>query len=259
MEDTAITERAAEPVETSKPAKKQRIEIIDAARGLAITLMVIHHLFWDLYYYFDAPWWIYSNPVFNVLQTFFVSLFIFVSGISSRFSKDNIGRGAIVFVIGVAISYVTVRIINTPIYFGILNVLGTFMMFYGISRKLWDKIPGKTAIILYISLIVLSALARTYLSPTSSIPAVRDLLSVLGWRQFDYISYDYQTILPGIFIFLLGTRIGEYIKDGKFPKWFYEAKFPFFPFVGRHALVIYVLHQPVLYAIVMALLYLQGS
>ena len=230
--------------------KKKRIELIDALRGFAISLMVIHHALYNSAAFLDAPWWIYNNPVFVVLQAFFVGVFIIISGVSSRFSRGNIERGSIVFVIAMVITYVTVRM-EMPIYFGILHLLGFLMIFYGLTRKLWDNIPRKIAPFIYITLISASILARIFLSPRSDNPVLSDLFSVLGWYQPGFVNFDKQVILPWIFVFLFGTWAGEYIREGRFPKWFYEKTFPFFPFVGRNALLIYVLHQPILFGITM--------
>ena len=230
--------------------KKSRIEIIDALRGIAVTLMVIHHALYNMAAFLGAPWWFYKNPVFDVLQAIFIGLFIVISGVSSRFSHGNIERGSIVIVIAVIITYVTYRM-DMPITFGILHLLGLLMIFYGLTRKLWDKIPDKIAPGLYVLLIILSVLARIYLSPSSDNLVLRDILSVLGWRQPGFISFDYQTVLPWIFVFLFGTWTGEFIRSGKFPVWFYGIKMPFFPLIGRSALLVYILHQPVLYGITM--------
>lgn len=242
---------------TCNEDKKKRIEIIDALRGFAVLLMVLHHALYNMAAFLDAPWWFYRNPVFDFLQVLFIGLFIIISGVSSRFSRGNVERGAIVIVIAVIITYVTVRM-DMPIYFGILHLLGFLMMFYGLTRRLLDKIPGKVAAFIYIILIIAGAVARVVFSPSSDNAVLHDLLSILGWRQPGFISYDYQPILPWIFVFLLGTLIGKYIRDGKFPAWFYEVKVPFFSTIGRNALLIYVLHQPVLYGITMGVLYLTG-
>ena len=231
---------------------KKRIELIDAMRGFAVTLMVIHHALYNCAAFLGAPWWLYRNPVFNVLQALFVGLFISVSGVSSRFSRGNIERGSIVLVIAIIITYVTNRM-GMPIYFGILHLLGTFMVFYGLTYKFWDKIPTNTAPFIYIALILAGAMARVFFSPASENIVIRDLLSVLGWRQPGFVNYDYQVIIPWIFVFLFGTWAGQLIRDGKFPRWFYETKVPFFPLVGRNALLIYVLHQPLLYGITMGI------
>jgi len=237
--------------------KKKRIEIIDALRGFAVLLMVIHHALYNMAAFLGAPWWFYKNPFFDVLQIFFIGLFVMISGVSSRFSRGNVERGAIVIVIAVIITYVTVQM-GMPIYFGILHLLGFLMIFYGLTRKLWDKIPGKVAPCIYIALIIGSALARSHFSPSPENPVLRDLVSVLGWRQPGFVSFDYQPVLPWIFVFLFGTWVGIYILEGKFPAWFYNIKVPVFPFIGRNALLIYILHQPVLYGITMGYLYLRG-
>jgi len=234
--------------------KKKRIEIIDGLRGFAITLMVVHHVMYNAAVFFDAPWWVYSNPVINVLQAFFTGLFIIISGVSSRFSRGNVERGSIVIVIAIVITYITVRM-DMPIYFGILHLLGLFMIFYGLTRKLWDNISGKIAPFIYILLLAASILARIYLSPTSDNPVLKDILSVLGWYQKGFVNFDKQVILPWIFIFLLGTWIGKYIQEGRFPARFYKIRVPFFAFVGRYGLLIYVLHQPVLLGIMMGIAY----
>ena len=230
--------------------KKKRIDIIDALRGFAVLMMVIHHAFYNAAAFLGAPWWLYKNPVFNILQMLFIGVFIIVSGVSSRFSRGNIERGSLVIVIAVIITFVTVHM-EMPIYFGILHLLGTLMIFYGLTHKLLDKIPRNIAPIIYIVLIIASALARAFLSPSSDNAVIKDLLSVLGWRQPGFVSYDYQPILPWIFVFLLGTWVGQYIREGKFPAWFYDKKVPFFPVVGRNALLIYIVHQPVLYGVTM--------
>ena len=234
--------------------KKKRIEIIDALRGLSVVLMVIHHFLYNLAEFLGAPWWLFTNPVFDVLHYFFAGLFLFLSGVSSRFSRSNIKRGIIASILAMVISAVTYYM-GMPIWFGVLHLLGFSMLFFGLTKNLWDMIPRKAASVLFFAAIVAGALATGRVSVTSEAGWMRNIISIIGWPQPDFISYDYFPLLPWLFVFLLGTWAGLYIVERKLPEWFYELKPPFFPAIGRKALVIYILHQPVLYAIVIMIKY----
>jgi len=237
--------------------KNKRIEIIDALRGLSVVLMVIYHMLYNLTAFLDAPSWFFSNPVFNILSPFFAGLFIFLSGVSSRFSRGNVERGAIAIVLAVLITYVTHRM-DMRITFGVLHLLGFSMLFFGLTQKFWDFIPRKAAPYIFTALILASSLAKSHFSPVAENLWLRDILSVLGWRQQGFISNDYFPLLPWLFVFLLGTWAGLYIRERKLPGWFYDKTVPVFPKIGRKALLIYVLHQPVLYGIVMGIMYIRS-
>ena len=102
---------------TERPA---RIELMDALRGLAVCLMVLHHFLYDLCAFLGAPWWLFTNPVFDVLHYFFAGLFIFLSGISSDFSRSNLKRGAKAMTLALGITLVT-YFMDMTIVFGVLH------------------------------------------------------------------------------------------------------------------------------------------
>jgi len=249
--------------------RNKRIEIIDALRGLSVVMMVIHHMLYNSAEFLGAPWWLFTNPVFDFLQVIFIGIFVFLSGVSSRFSRSNVRRGLIAIALAVGISIAT-YIIGMPIWFGILHLLGICMVFFGLTRKFWDMIPRMASPIIFIALIAASALARAFVELTSESLWTRNILLVLGWQQPDLFditllpwqegfvlgSFDYQTILPWLFVFLLGAWAGIYIRERRLPERFYEQRVPFFPMVGRRALPIYILHQPILYGIVQGILYI---
>lgn len=223
--------------------KRDRIQLIDAIRGLCVILMVIHHLLYDLVEFLGAPGWLFSNPVFDVLHYVFAGLFILLSGVSSRFSRSNIKRGLKVIAAALVITAVT-YVIKMPIYFGILHFLGFSMVLYGLTEKPLNKIPKIAAPVIYVILLAASAIAVNNLNIESK------YLWMFGITHPGFYSADYFPIFPWIFVFLFGTWLGEVIKNGRLPKRFYTANPPVLPAVGRKAFIIYLVHQPVMYGIV---------
>ena len=240
-----------------KPWQSGRIEIIDALRGLCVVLMVAHHLLHNLVAFLGAPTWFFWNPVFDVLQPFFGGLFIMLSGVSSRFSRSNVKRGLIAFALAMAITLVT-TLIGMPIAWGVLHLLGFSMVFFGLTHKLWDALPKAVPPMIFIIGIIGGAIATANISVVCPHEWMRYIVSIVGWRQWGFVSFDYFPLLPWLFVFLLGTWVGVYIKNGTFPKWFYESKVPIFPKIGRKALIVYIVHQPILYGLVIGIRALIG-
>lgn len=231
---------------------RRRIDIIDALRGLSVLLMVCHHTIFDAVVFLGAPAWFFDNPVFNFLHYIFAGLFIFLSGVSSNFSRSNVNRGVKVLGIAAVLTIVTAQpFVGEPIRFGVLHLLGFCMVFYGMTQGFWDKLPKKIAPLLYSGLLVASALL------VSLVPIEAPYLWLFGWIQPDFFSADYFPIFPWIFVFLLGTWAGSYIAQHKLPEWFYEKRVVFFPAVGKQSLLIYILHQPVLFGIIQLILLLK--
>jgi uncharacterized membrane protein len=226
-----------------------RIQSIDAARGLCVLLMVAHHFLYDLAAFLGAPWWIFTNPVLDVAHYFFAGMFIFLSGVSSRFSRSNIRRGLKVICAALAVTLVT-WLMDMPILFGILHFLGFCMVFYGLLSKPLDNLPDRAAPLIYIVLLVVSA-AAVNRANVAGMDA--RWLWPLGIYYPGFESADYFPIFPWIFVFLLGTWAGAKIKAGILPKRFYELNPKFLPAIGRKAFVIYLLHQPILYGITLLL------
>jgi uncharacterized membrane protein len=223
--------------------------------------------------FLGAPRWFFSNPVFDVLHYIFAGLFIFLSGVSSRFSHSNVKRGIIVLALAGGFTLATAVVMpmfiedkNLAIWFGVLHLLGFSMLFFGLTRKAWDLLPRKAAPAVYVLAIIDSAL---WAADTAFNPLVAPVVGVfgkelslspvffaLGLRIEGMYSSDYFPLMPWLFVFLLGTWAGTYIAERRLPQRFYEAKPPLLPSVGRKALLIYILHQPLLYALTMALKHL---
>lgn len=236
-------------------APKQRIPLIDGLRGLAVVMMLVHHFLIDLSWLAgvrNIP--VINEPYFQWIQLFFLVLFFGVSGICTHFSHSNIRRGLIALAAGMAVTAVSFVVMpEAPIYFGVLHMLGSCMLIYGLCARWIDRIPTRTGFFLFLALFVINY--AVYLNlPRVSVPH----LYIFGILDYSFASSDYYPLFPWIFLFLAGAMLGRPIAEGRFPRWFYRARMPFFEMVGRHALVIYLAHQVVFYAAIQLVLLLLG-
>lgn len=242
---------------TQTPGAHARIKLIDALRGLSILLMVFYHFAYDLTVYGYLPSWLLYNDVLGFLQPFFAGVFILLSGVSCRFSRSNKKRGAITLAFALALTLVTwlaqtfFQMENTLISFGILHFLGLAALIYGFAQPLLDQIPVRVQPVVYGAL----ALAGLALFPLHvNLPH----LWALGFTDAAFSSADYFPLLKWFFLFLLGTWLGIPILQRRLPEWFYSFDMPFLPAAGRHTLLIYLLHQPVLTGIVLLMRHFLG-
>lgn len=233
--------------EKQNQSKKQRIDILDALRGVAVVLMVVHHFLFDLVEFLNAPEQLFSNPVFDVLHYVFAGIFVALCGVSSHFSRSNLKRGLVTAGFALGISAVT-YLIDMPIAFGVLHLLAVCMLFYALTHTFWEKTPKVVTIIFGIIGTAVSSWCVNHIAVDSH------SLWMFGWTYKGFVSYDYFPLFPWIFVFIAGTALGFYIKENKFPQKFYTAKCPFFASIGRHSLIIYVAHQPLLYFITMIIM-----
>ena len=179
---------------------------------------------------------------FHMLHYISAGLFVILAGVSSHFSRSNLKRGVKVLACAAVITVVTV-LIQMDILFGVLHLLAVCMIFYGLTRPLWDKLPSWALLMLSI----VGLLATRHME--YGIPTDKPWLWMFGWVTESFYSTDYFPLLPWGFVFLFGVWAGRYIKAGKLPQWCYAVRSRRLAAVGRHSLVIYMLHQPVVYAI----------
>jgi len=221
---------------------RERIQLIDALRGVSILLMVLHHFGYDLVAFMGVPAYLIYNPLVETLQLIFASLFIFLSGASCIFSRNNLKRGVEILLCGIAVTIVTYLFDKDAfVVFGILHFLGCAAIIYALIRPALDKVKIHPVIWVILFIVSKIALSRAYDIPH---------LWALGIYTDDFVSSDYFPIFPWIFMYLFGTWFGHIVVEKKLPEWFYSFKCDFFAAVGRRTLIIYLLHQPVIMGII---------
>jgi len=233
--------------ETVKPAETGRVWLIDALRGVAMLLMTVFHALVDIRDFFGFADVRYYEPPLLYIGRSSALLFMFISGISCRFSKNNTKRGVRVLLCGMAITvatYIFVR--DLYIRFGILHFLGAAIIIAGLSEKLKIK-ERYRQIALWVAIPSAVLAGLVFSGMRTDIP----FLFVIGIITPSFISYDFYPLFPWMGVFLAGYSIGALVvlnraKLASIRKSRISSAFCAF---GRYSLIYYMLHQPALIAV----------
>ncbi len=231
-----------------------RIWEIDFLRGLAIILMVGYHLLYDLGDFAGVEKFLIfstdlTTPGWLIAQHLFAGLFVFISGISSNFSRNNFRRMLKYLAVALLITAATYLFDpESAIVFGIIHCLAFSVLIYGFFFK--NSRP-LTCLVWGIAIVLLSA----FLPSLEKISALRtNWLLPLGLHRPDFASFDYFPLIPWTGIFLVGAAVGSWLYISKKSLLPSTLRPTFVNWCGRNSLYIYLLHQPV----IMGILYLLG-
>ena len=218
----------------------KRYIMLDALRGFAVFLMIFFHLAYDLNLFRFIRIDIFKDPFWFGLPRLIVSIFLMCVGISLAIVHKagiqwNLVKKRILIIGGWAVVITAVTYFLFPksyVYFGILHCIAvsSLMGVFFVNRP-------KLSLFIGIALIV------------SNITVKPALLPISGWLEINPM--DYAPLYPWFGLVLIGIFL-EYIRFHKIPlkeNVFLNA----FAFMGRHALMIYMLHRPILYGSVLAL------
>lgn len=239
----------------TKFEKNKRICMLDELRGIAIIAMVVYHTIYSMAFIFNLDFSYSLLWQAQIFQPFIPILFISLCGVSCSFSRNNLKRGTLVFAIAISITIVTaVFMPSVTIIFGILHFLGISLILYSIAEKLLDKIPTNIGMVIFLILFIVAYnIPKGYIGfkPLIYFELPTQLYSfyplfILGFPTPDFTSGDYFPLIPNIFLLLFGIYIGKLIKEKGVPSFMYKKLCPPLDFLGRHSLVIYVIHQPII-------------
>jgi uncharacterized membrane protein len=142
------------------------------------------------------------------------------------------------------------------VWFGVLNLIGCAMLIATLLRKLLDKInPFVGAFLSLLCFAVFYGVPERYIGFFNiKLLSVPDFfyqfkyVAFLGFPDSGFRSSDYFPIITWIFIFLLGFFLWGIVKRYRREELFRRGFAPL-NFLGRHALIIYLIHQPILMGI----------
>lgn len=241
---------------------KERYYLLDEIRGFMVVCMVVFHGFFavDMALANGSEWARFFINFFSPVEPVFAGGFILLSGICCNFSRSNLKRGLILAVIALGFNIATFfleeffELEGLVIKFGILNLLSFCMLFVWVLNKPLKKVNS------YLGLIVSSVLFVVTLifiakPDFSFIMVENEYLYMFGFYPKNFFSADYFPILPWMFLYLSGFYIGKTGVIEKYKKIFSKKCIIPFRFIGKYAIIVYILHQPIIFGVT----YLIGS
>jgi len=246
--------------------EKVRLHLLDALRGFLLLHMIAYHGMWNLVYLFGvhAPW--YKNTPGYIWQQFICWSFILLSGFCWSMSRNHLKRGLLVFGGGAVVSLVTCLIMpQNRILFGILTCIGSCMILMIPLEKLLKKLPAPWGAALSFGLFLLLrncpkgtlGFERMVVCELPNWLYRNHVTAYVGFPHAAFFSTDYFSLLPWFFLFATGYFLYRIASQaGWNEKLFARGQFPLLNFIGRNSLLVYLLHQPVLYGLGMLYFYL---
>lgn len=234
----------------------KRYYLLDALRGITLISMIMYHGIWDLVYLFAVDWGWYSSSIGYVWQQSICWTFILLSGFCWSFGRNHWKRGAIVFVAGLIVTMAT--LIFSPgqrVIFGVLTLHGSCILILKILEKVMQKIPTKFGLGISVFLFVLTRNINDGYLGFEGINLVKlpewlyqNLFTTyFGFTDPTFYSTDYFSIFPWLFLFLTGYFLYRFVNEKDWLDYLVKVRIPVLEAIGKHTLIIYMLHQPILY------------
>lgn len=242
------------------PHPESRYWEIDALRGVAVVMMVIYHLVFDLTLLHLVQTDVYGGW-WGGLARLTATLFIVLVGVSLALSRARsrrqtdgwnlyaryVARGLKLIGWGMVVTLVTwLYTGRLVILFGILHCIGAAtILAYPFLRWRWGTLAAGVGVI-----------ALDYLVPP--LPMSHPAFQLLGLQPLAMPQMDYFPLIPWFGIVLLGVLAGQLLYPGGVPRLDLpnltkQAGARELIWLGRHSLIIYLLHQPCLIAILTAI------
>ena len=250
----------------------RRLALLDSLRGITLISMILYHACWDAVYIVGADWPWYRSRGGFIWQQSICWTFILLSGFCIPFSKRLLRRGLTVSCAGALVMLVTNLVLpEDRVLFGVLTLIGSCMLIMIPVRAVSGNGSGQAGIKLLIfaalfifcrdinSGVVGTGLLHRILPViphiTVALPETlyRNLFTAyLGFPPPSFYSTDYFSLIPWAFLYLCGYELHRIAREkGVLASQVFKKEIRPLSFLGRNSLTIYLLHQPVLYGLVL--------
>jgi uncharacterized membrane protein len=242
---------------TDVPRKSPRIGILDTARGIALLAMASYHCTWDFEFFGYLASGTAETGWLKLYARAIASTFLFLAGVSLLLANNPairwrpyFKRLGMIVAAAVAISVVTfIGMRDEWIFFGILHSIAAA----SIIGLLFLRLPA-FATLLIAALLAVGIVIDNVVAPYSLHSAVFDApwLWWVGLSENLPRSNDYVPVFPWLTPFLFGLGFAQLASSLGWPERFARLGGGRNPiaWAGRHSLIFYLVHQPLLFGLV---------
>ncbi len=247
---------------------KGRIFELDFLRGLALVMMCLDHLAYDLY---CLPYWfpLSDHPLLETLGAFgesvafsswrlvlhylFAPLFLLLAGVGSALSRRPLRRCLQIAGAAVAITLATVLMdlwfdAGATIVFGVLSAMAVGAFLCWLCSLLGERVGKFVALALGTAVIAVGFALKWYDAPILYSLGPEDFWGVvLGTARY---GADWFPVFPASGVLPIGYFLGKIlypVRESRIPA--LRGKDCLLCQIGRKSLWIYLFHQPVLVGI----------
>ena len=249
-----------------KKKRRQRLALLDSVRGLTLISMILYHAVWDAVYLLGADWGWYRGEMAFIWQQSICWTFILLSGFCIPLSRKPLSRGLIVFACGALVTLVTCFVVpDQRVIFGVLTLIGSGMILLGILDSLLKQLGGiEIMAVSGLLFIITRCINEGYLGiwrlNLIRLPEkiyANWVTAYLGFPFRGFWSTDYFPLIPWIFLYIFGYGLHQLFRErGLLRGEVWKTRIPVLDTLGRHSLLIYLLHQPLLYMAVLLIQWL---
>lgn len=227
-----------------------RIQALDIARGLALLAMAVYHFTWDLEFFGYTDPGMTAVGGWKLFARCIATSFLFLVGVSLYLAHGNGIRWKgfwrrLAMIAGAALAISLVTYIAVPggfIFFGILHQIALA----SVLGLLFVRVPALVTLVIAAAVIAAPSFLRSsffdhpalwWVGLSSSNPRSNDYVPVFPW---------FGAVLAGIALTRLAASAGLLTRLADMQAGFWSR-----PFIlaGRHSLAFYLVHQPVLIAL----------
>ena len=225
---------------------------LDTLRGMTLVSMMVYHACWDLVYLFRQDWAWYRSFGAHLWQQSICWTFILLSGYCFHLGHHRLRRGLLSLGGGALVSAVS-QVAGSPIHWGVLTLLGAAALLTIPLDPLLRRLPARAGLAgSFCLFFLLREVNQGYLgfegAALLTLPAdwyQNSLTALLGFPGPDFFSADYFSLLPWLFLFWTGYFLYRLRPEGEGR----DLRLPLVTTLGRHSLVAYLLHQPLIYGV----------